>query len=243
MKVNRHDEQDEGLAAMSVLKPGESGESGERGHAADSTTAQLPPEASSAPEVAASEVAASEVDEEAFAALMLDAVSDGARLCDLHGIPDHVMNGIHVYAYDFYRQGRLDEAEAFFRFLCLYDFYKADYAIGLAAVFQLQERYRQAIDMYGVAMRLGTDDPSPVFYAGQCFLKLGIPEDAAECFEFVIEHGRDASMLERARGYLESIARGGSSSASPVPSASSPSGPGDIDQGEQEAWSEVGVKV
>jgi type III secretion system low calcium response chaperone LcrH/SycD len=231
VKVNRHDEQDEGFAAWCALKPDEVAE-GEPGHVADGAAAQVPPEAPPT----------SEVDEEAFAALMLDAVSDGARLCDLHGIPDHVMNGIHVYAYDFYRQGRLDEAEAFFRFLCLYDFHNPDYATGLAAVFQLQERYRQAIDMYGVAMRLSSDDPSPVFYAGQCFLRLGIPEDAAECFEFVIEHGHEASMLERARSYLESIARGGAY-PSPPPPAPPRSGPGELDHGEQETLSEAGGKA
>jgi type III secretion system low calcium response chaperone LcrH/SycD len=222
VKVNRHDEQDEGAAALCTSTPDERAASGPA-CVGDERAAQVPLAA----------LPTSEVDEEAFAALMLDAVGDGARLCDLHGISDHVMNGIHAYAYDFYRQGRLDEAEAFFRFLCLYDFYNADYATGLAAVFQLQERFRQAIDMYGVAMRLSSDDPSPVFYAGQCFLKLGIPEDAVECFEFVLEHGREASMLERARSYLVSIARSGSP----------PPGSHGIDHGKQNTFSEMGDKA
>ncbi|MEJ0004488.1 MAG: SycD/LcrH family type III secretion system chaperone [Pararobbsia sp.] len=144
--------------------------------------------------------------DEMLAATVVDAIGDGTRLRDLHGIPEHVMNGIHAYAYDFYRQGRLDEAEAFFRFLCLYDFYNADYATGLAAVFQLQGRYRQAIDMYGVAMRLGLDDVSPVFYAGQCFVKLGVLDDAVDCFAFVVAETRDASLRERANAYLASLA-------------------------------------
>jgi type III secretion system low calcium response chaperone LcrH/SycD len=229
VKVNRHDGQGEGVAISCAWMPGEMAEHGP-GHAGAGAAAQAPPGTPS-----------SEFDDEAFAALMLDAVGDGARLCDLHGIPDHVMSGIHVYAYDFYRQGRLDEAEAFFRFLCLYDFYNADYATGLAAVFQLQERYRQAIDMYGVAMRLGSDDPGPVFYAGQCFLKLGIPEDAAECFEFFIEHGHEASMLERARCYLVSIARGASfpPPATPAPPSSVPEAHG-MEHDERELFSELG---
>lgn len=200
MKVNRHDEQGEGVAAACAWVPDR-----------PAAHSPLPADAGHDGAVHGPPVDAprSQTDEEAFAALMLDAVGDGMRLCDLRGIPDHVMNGIHVYAYDFYQQGRLDEAEAFFRFLCLYDFYNADYAMGLAAVFQLQERFRQAIDMYGVVMRLRSDDPSPVFHAGQCFLKLGAPADAAECFEFVLEYGQDASMIERTRHYLASIATTG----------------------------------
>jgi type III secretion system low calcium response chaperone LcrH/SycD len=120
-------------------------------------------------------------------------------------IPTRVMNGIHAYAFEFYQQGRLDEAEAFFRFLCLYDFYNADYAMGLAAVFQLKGRHRQAIDLYGVAMRLGFSDPSPVFHAGQCFLKLGEIEDARECFAYVLSEAVDVQLKERAGAYLSSI--------------------------------------
>jgi type III secretion system low calcium response chaperone LcrH/SycD len=208
VKMNRHEDHDESVVALGTTVPDEVAAAGSV-HAED-TPAQAP----------FAGLSASDVDEDALAALMLDAVGDGVRLRDLHGIPAHVMDGIHGYAYDFYQQGRLDEAEAFFRFLCLYDFYNADYATGLAAVFQLQERFRQAIDMYGVAMRLGSDDPAPVFYAGQCFLKLGIPEDAIECFEFVVEHAREASMLERARTYLASIARNGP----PSPEAGEPDG-------------------
>ncbi|HTJ92628.1 MAG TPA: SycD/LcrH family type III secretion system chaperone [Pararobbsia sp.] len=124
---------------------------------------------------------------------------------DSPAIPARVINGIHAYAYDFYQQGRLDDAEAFFRFLCLYDFYNSDYAMGLAAVFQLQGRHRQAIDLYGVAMRLGFSDPSPVFHAGQCFLKLGEVEDARECFAYVTTETLDASLKERAGVYLASL--------------------------------------
>ncbi|WP_306453916.1 MULTISPECIES: tetratricopeptide repeat protein, partial [unclassified Burkholderia] len=42
------------------------------------------------------------------------------------------MDGIYAYAYRFYQRGRLDEAEVFFRFLYIYDFYNVDYATGLA---------------------------------------------------------------------------------------------------------------
>lgn len=139
------------------------------------------------------------------AAISADVRGSASTLRDLHAIPDRVMSGIHAYAYEFYQQGRLDEAEAFFRFLCLYDFYNADYAMGLAAVFQLQGRHRQAIDLYGVAMRLGFSDPSPVFHAGQCFLKLGEIEDARECFAYVTSEAGDASLQRRAHAYLESL--------------------------------------
>ncbi|MET5115717.1 tetratricopeptide repeat protein, partial [Burkholderia pseudomallei] len=68
-----------------------------------------------------------------MAAALLDAVQNGATLKDLHQVPPDLMDGIYAFAYRCYQQGRLDDAEVFFRFLCIYDFYKAEYAMGLAA--------------------------------------------------------------------------------------------------------------
>lgn len=45
----------------------------------------------------------------------------------------------------FITRGRLDEAETFFRFLCIYDFYNPDYTMGLAAVCQLKNNFRKHV--------------------------------------------------------------------------------------------------
>ena len=65
--------------------------------------------------------------EERVAEMVWEAVSAGATLKDVQGIPQDMMEGLYAHAYDFYNKGRLDEAETFFKFLCIYDFYNADY--------------------------------------------------------------------------------------------------------------------
>ncbi|GGY23943.1 type III secretion system translocator chaperone SicA [Paludibacterium paludis] len=135
-----------------------------------------------------------------------DAISQGATLKDLRGIPDDLMEGLYGYAYDFYQKGRLDEAEAFFRFLYLYDFYNADYVMGLAAVYQLRKAYEKAADLYAVAFALGRNDYRPVFQAGQCQLAMNKPHKARQCFELVAEHG-DEALKTRARAFLETLAK------------------------------------
>lgn len=55
------------------------------------------------------------VSEERVAEMIWDAVSEGATLKDVHGIPQDMMDGLYAHAYEFYNQGRLDEAETFFR--------------------------------------------------------------------------------------------------------------------------------
>lgn len=41
------------------------------------------------------------------------ALMDGATYKDIHGIPQTTMDGIYAYAYEFYQQGKLEEAETF----------------------------------------------------------------------------------------------------------------------------------
>ncbi|MGL4907467.1 MAG: type III secretion system translocator chaperone SicA, partial [Plesiomonas sp.] len=102
------------------------------------------------------------VNEEQVAEMIWAAVNEGATLKDVHGIPEEMMEGLYAHAYDFYNKGRLDEAETFFRFLCIYDFYNPDYIMGLAAVYQLKKQYQKAADLYAVAFALGKNDYRPV---------------------------------------------------------------------------------
>ncbi|GAB3629522.1 hypothetical protein GCM10027419_43740 [Pandoraea terrae] len=131
-----------------------------------------------------------------------DAVVAGATLKDVHGVSEDLMQGLYAHAYDFYDKGRLDQAEAFFRFLCIYDFYNQDYLIGLGAVFQLKQQFRKAIDLYAVAFALGKSDYRPVFYAGQCHLSMQNEEEARECFALVEERSCDADLRTKSRTYL-----------------------------------------
>lgn len=147
-----------------------------------------------------------DVEAEAVMEEVFDALTQGATLKDLRGIPDDLMEGLYSYAYDFYQKGRLDEAEALFRFLYLYDFYNADYVMGLAAVYQLRKAFQQAADLYAVAFALSRNDYRPMFQAGQCQLSLKKPYKARQCFEIVVGNSDDQELKARARAYLEGLA-------------------------------------
>ena len=66
--------------------------------------------------------------------LILEGLREGATLSDLKGVSRDTLEGVYAVAHRYYQNGQLEEAEAFFRFLCLYDFYNADYALGMGAV-------------------------------------------------------------------------------------------------------------
>lgn len=133
------------------------------------------------------------------------ALMDGATYKDIHGIPQSTMDGIYSYAYEFYQQGKLKEAEVFFRFLSIYDFYNTDYVMGLAAVYQLTKRYEKATELYALAFVLAKDDYRPLFHAGQCNLIMKKSSAAIHCFESVLASSTDEDLQKKSQTYLNAL--------------------------------------
>lgn len=146
-----------------------------------------------------------QIDMEALLDGITSALMDGATYKDIHGIPQTTMDGIYAYAYEFYQQGKLDEAETFFRFLSIYDFYNTDYVMGLAAVYQLTKRYEKATELYALAFVLAKNDYRPLFHAGQCNLMLKKSSAAIHCFESVVENSFDADLQKKSEAYLSAL--------------------------------------
>ena len=141
---------------------------------------------------------------------ILNAVSEGATLKEIHGISEQQMDELYGLAYDFYHQGKLDEAEKFFRFLCIYDFYCSDFLMGLAAVYQLKGAYQKAADLYAVAFAQGNGDYRSMLYSGQCQLAMGKSGKAKQCFKAVITNANEDSVKKIADAYLKALQKIGS---------------------------------
>lgn len=140
--------------------------------------------------------------------VIVEAVSKGVTLKEIHGISDVQMEGLYSLAYDFYNQGRLDEAEKFFRFLCIYDFYCVDFLMGLAAVYQLKKKYQKAADLYAIAFAQSKSDYRAILYSGQCQMAIGKAARAARCFRMVVEFAQDDALKNSARAYLAALQKG-----------------------------------
>jgi len=137
--------------------------------------------------------------------LLLEGLREGATVADLKGVTPDMLEGVYSLAHRFYQAGQLEEAETFFRFLCLYDFYNAEYALGLGAVMQLKRDHEAAIGMYAVAQTLALDDDRPMFHVGQCRLAQGKLRQARECFEAVARRAAGSDLGQRAEAYLQAI--------------------------------------
>jgi len=138
-------------------------------------------------------------------ALILEVLQGGGTIKDLKGVSSDMLEGVYALAYDFYQKGQLDDAETFFRFLSVYDFYNADYAMGLAAVLQMKKEYDKAISTYAVAQILDNRSDKPMFHMAQCHLALGKLQLARECFEGVARRAQGNELGTRAQAYVDTI--------------------------------------
>lgn len=137
--------------------------------------------------------------------IMKATTEHGATLREIYNIPDDTMENIYSHAYHYYKNGRLDQAESFFKFLCMYDLKNPDYFIGLGAVNQLKKNYQKACDLYALAYVLAENNFVPVFYAGQCQLLMGNVIKALQCFESVSQNCTDESLVKKSMAYMETI--------------------------------------
>lgn len=144
-------------------------------------------------------------DQDRVAEQVAKAVLEGATLKDLRGLRADQMDELYAYAYEFYEQGRLDDAQKFFHFLCIYDFNNTQYWMGLAAVHQLKQDYQKAVDLYAVAFAQSTNDYLPMLYSGQCQLALGKAGKAKACFEGVLENSECEDLCGQASAWLAAL--------------------------------------
>lgn len=133
------------------------------------------------------------------------ALMSGHSMAEVTGFTQTDMDQLYAFAHRFYEQGQLNEAERFFRFLCLYDMRNPDYWFGLAAVKQLQGEHQNAIDLYVVAFAQGREDYRPMFYTGQCHLALDRPGKAKLCFEYCRDELAEGPLRTQALYYLRAL--------------------------------------
>lgn len=138
-------------------------------------------------------------------AALVDLIARGASLKEVMAVSAETMESMYAYAYRFYHQGKLDEAEKFFEFLCMYDLHNADYFLGLGAVYQLKKNYKKASDFYALSFALATNDYRAVFYTGQCQVVLENIPRAIKCFELVKEKSKCESIIMRSKVYLDRL--------------------------------------
>lgn len=105
-------------------------------------------------------------------------LANGATLKDIKGLTEEQMEAIYTMGCNFYKTGRLDEAETIFKSLVLLNHLSQKYWIGMGAVHQVKRNFEQAHVAYEYAALLDISNPKPIYHAAECYLALGSIQDA-----------------------------------------------------------------
>jgi secretion system chaperone SscA len=110
-------------------------------------------------------------------------------------IDSQVFEGLYGFAYHFYDTGKYSDASALFQMLAAIK--KEDRRIwkGLGASLQMEKRYLEAIDAYGMAAILDEkrEDPEVHYHAAECLFSVGDKVRALKAITSAIHLAEDRS--------------------------------------------------
>lgn len=102
-----------------------------------------------------------------------------------------VLSTLYGMAYQFYRNGKYDEAKQFFRFLTHANTHDRRFWMGLAASLHMLKEHAAAIECYSVAAIQNPDDPYTHWHAAECFFALGNQPEAIIALESALAVARN----------------------------------------------------
>lgn len=135
-------------------------------------------------------------------------IFNGKTIKEQANISDDDVLNLHAIACAFFDKGKLNEAEQFFKHLCIIDSTNLDYILGLGAVFQRKKLYNLAVDVYAAGHMVQKNDSRPMFYAGQCHFFDRKYSKAKYCFNVVVEDNHSAELTKMANLFIEAIDQG-----------------------------------
>ncbi len=154
---------------------------------------------------------------EKTAALIQEVLENGGTLGDLKGFTPEEMEAVYSLAYNLHQQGRFEEAEKLFQFLCFYEHLDKRFWMGLGACRQQLKRHREAIEAYSVLGMLDMENPYPPLHAADCYVALGDMEKAESALEAALhwsgERPEYAEVKSRAGLLLRAIQSPGEAGA------------------------------
>ena len=140
-------------------------------------------------------------------------LNKGQTLRVLKGLSSEEMEAVYTVAYNYFQNGRYDEAEKMFRFLCFFDHLSQKYWLGLGACRKAKRDFARAIDAFGLAGILDLHDPRAAIQSAECHIQLGDRDKALSALraivEFTSEDSPHAAIRKRAELMLDVLQKGG----------------------------------
>ncbi|MBQ9405147.1 MAG: hypothetical protein IJU37_00235 [Desulfovibrio sp.] len=138
-------------------------------------------------------------------------ILDGEPLYKIVVMQESLVEERYEMALQMFKSGKLENAEAIFRWLCLFNGASSSNWMGLGACLHGQERWEEARTAYGMALAWSEEnDPKPLYYLGVCNYMLHDMKTATMAFEEAVavaglSDEDDRELVKRACAMLEHI--------------------------------------
>lgn len=98
-------------------------------------------------------------------------ISEGIPIRTTLGINDDTMEYLYAYGHRQFSLRKYESAEKIFQMLYMLNPLDSRYALGIAASYQMDKKYEQAIGWYLALSTIDESSPLPFYYMSDCFLK------------------------------------------------------------------------
>lgn len=153
------------------------------------------------------------MDDEEIRDMIISFFENNSTLKDIRGLSEKDMEAIYALGYNYYNNGKCEEAKSAFQFLTFYDHLEKRWWMGLGAVNQMLKDYDGAILAYSYTAMLDVEDPTPHLHAADCFLAMEKYEEADSALAATIHWAGDkpehAGLKERAETMQELFQKSG----------------------------------
>ena len=135
----------------------------------------------------------------------------GGSMKDAMGLNDKDLEVIYNMGFTEYNQARYEDAAQTFAFLCLCDHQSPRFWMGLGAVWQMMQAFGPATMAYYNATEAGSTDPYAPLHAAECFISLGMLDEAINVLDMAIDWSGNAKnpeeILDRADLMYQSLSQ------------------------------------
>ena len=144
---------------------------------------------------------------EAGAQKVVDLIKGKLSWAEIFNITPEMMKQMVELGYLKFQAGRLEEAERFFKVLCVLDARNHYFRSMLGSILQRQKRYAEAIVQYTEALGLNPNDIVSIVNRGEIYLQHGWIPDAEADFKKAIslDPKKEDKWADRARVLLHQI--------------------------------------
>lgn len=112
------------------------------------------------------------------------------------GLAGDSLDTLHSFAYEFYQNGKYQQAASFFQVLTTLDMLCYDYWMGLGASQMMAREYHEALTAYSIASSLEADEAMPHFHAAECYQAMGDTPEALRLLEIAEDFCVDSKAME-----------------------------------------------